>query len=89
MSQHAKTDFKHFTKDQLDAGLRLHHLEATKPSQLADGFRSGAEWARDQPAQPDCQTCTRYIYEGCGSKTICINADQYIKAPALVLWRTE
>lgn len=45
MSQHKTTDFKHFTKEQMDAGLVLHRLPVDTPSQLSDGFRSGAEWA--------------------------------------------
>ncbi len=43
MTLHQK-DFSHFTKQEMDAGLALHHLKTDDPSQLSDCFRAGAEW---------------------------------------------
>jgi hypothetical protein len=31
--------------EQINDGLKLHHLTHEKPSQLADGFRAGVHWA--------------------------------------------
>jgi hypothetical protein len=58
MSHHAKTDFVHFTKQQLDNGLSLHRLSTDSPSQLADAFRSGAEWAAGNIAEHNQQLAT-------------------------------
>lgn len=72
MSQHNKTDFKNFTKPQMDAGLVLHGLEPKTPSQLSDGFRCGADWGASEVLKssaapvdqvkpsPDCESihCT-------------------------------
>ena len=45
MSLHVKDDFQFFSKEELDAGLQLHRLSYDIPSQAADCFRNGAEWA--------------------------------------------
>lgn len=45
MSDHKKTQFMYFTKEDMDKGLSLHRLPTDTPSQLADSFRAGAQWA--------------------------------------------
>lgn len=58
------------TPEQMDAGLRLHRLEAIKPSQLADAFRAGAKWGYRQ----------RQINAGGGGIHICARHDKDIVA---------
>lgn len=44
-SQPVPTPAPLLTVRQIEEGLKLHHLTFDKPSQLADAFRAGANWA--------------------------------------------
>ncbi len=56
-----------------------------------------AKMYAQQPAQPDCRTCRFHHELGChqymsnmrDTAKHCVNGDQHIEAPRVVLWRTE
>jgi hypothetical protein len=41
-----------------------------------------------QPPAPDCRTCDCHVVS-CWSDLPCTNGNQYVEAPAVVLWGTE
>lgn len=45
MSHHKEPLPGILSKEELDDGLKLHHLAHDTPSQLSDAFRAGAQWA--------------------------------------------
>lgn len=75
MSHHEKNDFKHFSKQEMDLGLALHGLDPKKPSQLSDGFRSGADWGAgyhtDGRCHPDLVEIEK-VAIGAGWKSGCL-----------------
>jgi len=51
------------------------------------------EWHLAQPPAPDCRTCKHYHLTRClfleHYQNGCTNGNQYVEAPAVVLWGTK
>lgn len=77
------------------AGLLEHGKQSKK---LAKRIGDYAFELRQQSAQPDCRTCkygdtpdgpNDYKWGCLCVARVCTNGNQYIKAPPVVLWRTD
>jgi hypothetical protein len=88
------------TKDQAIAlalealTLQVHGLDTYNKSHKGDKTSTALAALRQvqaQPPAPDCRTCNNkgYCINTYPEAQRCTNGNQYVEAPAVVLWRTE